>query len=341
MPVSEARRAIERRIEAEGAIPFSAFMDAALYGPGGYYATGSPRIGRRGDFITGSRLGLFARTTHNLLGRLDRCLSTSAQFLEVGFGDGRHLRNLSALGRDHLYAHDRVRRPLPEAVMWIDRLGDLDVRGLVLSYELLDALPVRRVVRRGSDWAELWVDLVDGAFSWLERPLSSAEFVSFLDGIDAVEGQIVDVTDEWVSTYLRVGSALEEGLLVTCDYGFERPQLYDPRVRMHGTLACYRGQTVHRDPFVDIGQQDLTAHVDFTAVREAGEQAGLATVGVFKLADWLVQLGIFEFLGNVDRATRTEAQTLLDPAGMGSEIRVLVQSRGDVTAADLGLESHL
>jgi SAM-dependent MidA family methyltransferase len=114
---------------------------------------------------------------------------------------------------------------------------------------------------------------------------------------------------------------------VTCDYGYERPRLLDARVRRHGTLACYRRQTVHRDPFGDVGSQDLTAHVDLTTLVEAGERAGLTTVALVSQAEWLGACGVFAELAGADRASRLEAARLLDLEGMGTDIKVLVQSR--------------
>jgi SAM-dependent MidA family methyltransferase len=99
-------------------------------------------------------------------------------------------------------------------------------------------------------------------------------------------------------------------------------------VRRTGTLACYRAHTVHRDPFRDVGRQDLTAHVDWTALAEEGEAAGLESVALSPQALWLTALGIFEDLEDADLPTRLAAATLLDPEGMGSDLKVLVQARG-------------
>src|SRR6202035_1269028 len=131
---------------------------------------------------------------------------------------------------------------------------------------------------------------------------------------------------------------LGRGLLVTCDYGFERPRLLDARVRQYGTLACYTRQTVHRNPFVRVGEQDLTAHVDFSALMRAGEEEELATVALTPQALWLTACGLFEELAGADAETRQQAMALLDGEGMGEEIRVLVQARGVDAAEVLDLE---
>ena len=140
-------------------------------------------------------------------------------------------------------------------------------------------------------------------------------------------GQIADLAPGWVPLYAELARRLGRGLLVTCDYGFERERLLDARIRQHGTLACYTRQRVHRNPFVLVGEQDLTAHVDFTALRQAGEAAGLTTVALTRQALWLTACGLFEDLQDAGPEARQQAIALLDGEGMGEEIRVLVQAR--------------
>jgi SAM-dependent MidA family methyltransferase len=223
---------------------------------------------------------------------------------------------------------------VPQGVTAVDDLADLaqsPVRGLVFSYELFDALPVHRLVKGdGHAWRELGVALDDDkGFRWQELAADRTDLSELLgEQAAAVEsGQIVDLAPGWQPLYRRLAETLECGLLVTCDYGFERHRLLDSRVRRHGTLACYRRQRVHRNPFVDVGSQDLTAHIDFTALVAQGEAAGLETVGLVSQAEWLGACGVFSDLGMADPATRLEAAQLMNLDGMGSEIRVLVQAR--------------
>src|SRR5690606_8879211 len=126
----------------------------------------------------------------------------------------------------------------------------------------------------------------------------------------------------------RLARAQQCGLLVTVDYGYESAELLDLRARPYGTLACYHRHRVHRDAFVHIGDQDITAHIDFGALREAGEAAGLVTVGWMRLAEWLTRLGIFDLLDAVPPGSHPEARQLLDLEGLGHDQRVLVQARG-------------
>ncbi len=318
-------------------MPFQAFMDEALYGEGGYYSSGEPRIGREGDYVTGSSLSpLFGRATARLLEGLDAALGGPAALLEAGCGSGAHLAAVAAAtssGR-RLVGWDRVERSLPagaEGVADLAAIPRRSVVGLVMSYELFDALPVHRFVR-GADGGlgELWVELdPEGHFAWREGPLSHGHLPARvrLDASDLEVGQIADLAPDWIALYKQLARRLGRGLLVTCDYGYERRRLLDPRVRRQGTLACYRAQRVHRDPFLDVGRQDLTAHVDFTALVEAGESEGLETVAFTRQALWLAACGLFEELAEAELPTRLEAAALLDPEGMGHDLRVLVQAR--------------
>lgn len=354
MPTAPEKRPLGQRLRARlaeaGPLPFADFMEEALYGEGGYYRRSELAIGEGGDYVTGSTLSpLFGRATARLLGRLDAALGRPAALLEAGFGDGRHLAAVAAaLGGEaeerRLLAWDRVGRPAPPGVEVVGRLAAVaegEVTGLVFSYELFDALPVHRLLgRRDGSLGELWVGLDGGGgFAWREGELSRPELPSLLGGVALAPGQVADLAPGWVPLYGELARRLGRGLLVTCDYGFERDRLLDPRIRRHGTLACYRRQRVHRNPFAFVGDQDLTAHVDFTALREAGEAAGLATVAFTRQALWLTACGVFDDLAGADLATRHEAMALLDGEGMGEEIRVLVQARGfdPATVFDLAL----
>ena len=327
-------------IEDEGPITFARFMEEALYGEGGYYARENLNIGVEGDFITGSSYSaLFARATARLLRRMDAALGHPAGFLEVGYGDGSHLRGLAEslepTVERRLLGWDRVQRSLPSPIETLESLEEVGVghlEGVVFSYELFDALPIHRLIgRKGAQVGELWVGLQpDGSFAWREDEISERALSSLVGGsVESLEpGQIADLSPRWRPLYGQMAEKLGRGLLVTCDYGFPRRQLLDLRVRPHGTLACHRRQRVHRDPLVDVGEQDLTAHVDFTALMEEGEKHGLETVALTRQAAWLTSCGIFEGLADADQVERLEAMTLLDPEGMGEEIRVLVQARG-------------
>lgn len=342
---------LKDRIGDHGRISFADFMAEALYGEGGYYRREETPIGPGGDFVTGSSLSpLFGRATAQLVSRLDEVLGRPVDILEVGYGSGDHLRHLLAdLPADRerrIMALDRVARPVPEDVELLTDLSVLPeggIEGLIFSYELFDALPVHRLVgTEDGGLRELWVALDQrGEFRYEEGELSNPELQDCLgkgpSGL--APGQIADVSPQWGPLYRDLAGLLSRGLLVTCDYGFDRHRLLDRRVRLHGTLACYRRQRVHRDALSWVGEQDLTAHVDFTTLVEAGQDGGLETVAFTRQARWLLACGLFDQLQQADQATRLQAMDLLAADGMGEEIRVLVQSRG--LAADAVFDPEL
>jgi len=343
MMIGPAQR-LRERIRREGPISFADFMEEALYGEDGYYTREKLPIGEDGDFVTGSSHSpLFGRTTAELLLRLDRELGKPADYLEVGYGGGDHLRAAmeasegSNTGRRWL-ACDRVERPVLASVEASGEVGvevsrlvtswpKRSINGLIFSYELFDALPVHRLIQAESELRELGVDLdSEGEFRWLEMPLSDPDLGNLVS-TDLEPRQIADVAD-WGASYLELACRLGNGLIVTFDYGYTRERLFDARVRKNGTLACYRSQRVHRNALSEPGSQDLTSHIDFTALIEAGESAGLETVVLTRQAAWFAALGILDGMAGRPAPERVEAMTLLDLDGMGADIRVLVQARG-------------
>ena len=335
------------RIRTAGPIPFAVFMDEALYGEGGYYRRDDLPIGEEGDFVTGSSFSpLFGRATARLLRRLDAVLGGPADFLEAGAGTGAHLANVAATLLDReteapgrrLLGWDRIIRPLPEGVARIADLAEIPaggITGMIFSYELFDALPVHRLIGRADPaggLGEVWVDLDDaGAFTWREGELSDPALADLLGGATLQPGQVADLAPGWRPLYAELARRLDRGLLVTCDYGYPRDRLLDARVRQHGTLAAYTRHRVHRNPFVKIAEQDLTAHVDLTALIETGEAEGLTTLALTRQSFWLAACGLFADLQDAPLEQRRAAIALLDGEGMGEDIRVLVQARGITT----------
>lgn len=338
--MSSPAERVKKRIAARGAIPFAEVMAEALYGEEGYYRGEEPPIGPQGDFVTGSSLSpLFARATARLVRRLDEALGRPVDILEVGYGAGIHLRHLAAaLGDDRqrrIVAVDRVARPLPDGIEVMTRVEGLPegcIEGLIFSYELFDALPVHRLVARADGTlGELWVEEgASGELQYVDRDLSTPDLGQLVGDqtLELVPGQIADIAPGWGPLYAQMARRLGRGLLVTCDYGFERQRLLDRRMRHHGTLACYRQQRVHRDALRSIGEQDMTAHVDFTTLIETGRAVGLSTIAFTRQARWLTACGLFDDLQDAEPATRLAAMDLLGADGMGEEIRVLVQATG-------------
>jgi SAM-dependent MidA family methyltransferase len=185
------------------------------------------------------------------------------------------------------------------------------------------------------------VTIKEWRLEWCEMPPPPALDAYFARlGVELRVGQFADVTEEWGNAYREICDRLGRGLVVTFDYGFPSKQLFDPRIRMYGTAAAYRGHEVHRDLFADPGRQDLTAHVNFDDLERAGAESGFSTLVFTRQARFLLSIGItdhplFAPLEERDLVTalqtqvaRENARRLVLPDGIGDEIRVLVQGKG-------------
>jgi SAM-dependent MidA family methyltransferase len=353
---------IRAEILARGPMTFARFMELALYDPdGGYYRGPVARPGREGDFLT-------APETHPIFGwalaaQLDQLWDAMARpprfvVREHGAGAGAlALAVLDGLARSGSALLDRIvwqpveiepqraasfRRALTEAGRG-DRLEpatDTPVVGVVLANEVLDALPVHRVVVRDGELREVLVGVGrDGGFADVEeQPTTGAIRLRLAgEGIELAEGQRAEVSlgiDDWVA---RAARSLERGLLLLVDYGYPATELYDPDRRRDGTLRAYVRHVVHDDPYRHIGRQDLTAHVDVSAVTGAAVAAGLRVLGVTTQAEFLAALGAGELLRGLQDEPATTLQgyldaraalgRMLDPAAMG-RFRVMAFGRG-------------
>jgi SAM-dependent MidA family methyltransferase len=370
-PVLAAR--IRDEIRRDGPMTFARFMDLALYDPdGGYYRSDDARPGRGGDFLTAPELHpifgeMLARAVIQAWDRLGR----PDPFVVVEYGAGEGALAVSLLGavRDAAVAaairyrpvevDDRRLRAIRDRLSTAglaDRLegtpADAPFDGVVLANEVLDALPVHRVRRVGSELRELAVDVgPDGGFAEVDIPPTTPALTERLavEGVELVDGQTAEIClalDDWIAA---AGDSLRRGLLLLIDYGAAAGELYDPVRRQDGTLRAYVRHQVHDDPYRFVGRQDLTAHVDLTAVERAAAAAGLTTVGITTQAEALMGLGIEERLREIqaDPATTFEDYTqlrsallrLLDPAAMG-RFRVLVFGRDWPDVGELDLLSY-
>ena len=349
---------LREEIERDGPITFARFMERALYEPGlGYYRRPRPGPGRGGDFLT-------APETHPIFGhalsrlvtdvweRLDRPFPFVLR--EHGAGEGAlAIAILDGLAETPELLEAIVVEPVelePARLEAFDtRLdaaghgarhrpaGTAAITGLALANEVLDALPVHRLVQRGADLREVLVGWRDGGFVDVEAPPSSPRLEERLsrEQIALVDGQRAEVClaiHDWVAT---AAAQLRRGVLLVIDYGHPAAELYGPR-RRAGSLAAYVNHRVHDDPLVNVGRQDLTAHVDVSAVQDAAVAAGLVALGATSQAELLAGLGIEELLQRAqsDPATTMESYVtlraglmrLLDPAATGA-FRVLAFGR--------------
>ena len=308
---------IRQRIKQQGgAIPFHAFMQLALYAPGlGYYSAGSRKLGAEGDFITAPETSpLFARCLARALAPVLASLS-QRQVLEVGAGSGVMaagiLQELVALNSapdrysilelsaDLKQRQAATLKPFTKQVSWQDSLPE-NFSGIVLANELLDAMPVHRVVWQQGELLECYVASEPDRFVWQAGPLSDPRLQPRFETIirqlgDLPDGYVTEINlaaEDWIKT---LGTQLQQGMLLLIDYGFARHEFYHPQ-RSQGTLMCHYRHRAHDDPLILVGLQDITAHVDFTAMADSALEAGLQVAGYTTQAHFLLGSGLTELV---------------------------------------------
>jgi SAM-dependent MidA family methyltransferase len=344
---------------------FARFMELVLYHPQfGYYVRPmenpeSERIGWSGDFYTSSDVHPFlAQALAKQAKQIDEVLGHPAPFTVVEMGPGKGF-----LARDFLAAcrsygksfNERLRYVLIERsptmralqqealapymdriglVAWLGSLDELpagSVDGLFLSNELVDAFPVHRVTMFQGKLQELYVRWNGEAFEECEGTLSTPLLAEHLRRLDLTleDGSRAEINLEAVRWMEHVARVMARGIVVTIDYGHTAEDLYGPS-RRQGTLVCYYHQTASDDPYSRVGEQDMTAHVDFTSLATIGEANGLGLTGFTNQMSFLIALGIEEMLENLasDSAEFAGAVHLLRPDGMGRTFKVLIQHKG-------------
>jgi len=351
-------------IDAEGgAIPFVRFMELALYAPGlGYYSAGAHKLGAEGDFVTAPEIApLFSRTLGRAILPLLEALP-GADLLEVGAGSGRMaadlLAELEALGRRPRYAilersaelRQRQQAALAafaERVTWLDDLPAA-FTGIVLANELLDAMPVHRLLREGGEWHEAWVAREADRFVWRRGPLTDPRLGERMAAIEAAVGALPEpyltevnlAAEDWIAT---LGERLARGAVLLVDYGHPRRAYYHPQ-RAMGTLGCHYRHHHHDDPFRFPGLQDITAHVDFTAIADAALGAGLKVAGFTTQAHFLLGSGLPDLAGfsedpRKQLETANQIRRLTLPQEMGETFKVmLLTKRLDVRLPGFALQ---
>ncbi len=377
-PVSAAanartrRCALEARVRSEiaaagGAIDFARFMELALYAPGlGYYVADESQLGAAGDFVTAPELGsLYGRCLARQCAEVLEIVGGGG-ILEVGAGSGALaadiLGELAQLGcvpqsydileispflrrrqRDTLA---RRVRPQLERVRWLEGLPDAGFRGVVIASELLDAMPVARfqIAEQGVVGARVVDD--GGTLGWGQGAVDAA-LRERIEALGLPSGYVSEVNvhaEAWVGTLAGV---VEAGLLLIVDYGFPMHEFYHPQ-RDRGTLMCHYRHRAHDDPLINVGLQDITAHVNFSAIAAAGACAGLEVLGYTQQAPFLMSLGLIEALEAVpatDAAAHAriaqEAKRLTLPSQMGELFKVLALGRGlAAPLAGFALQDH-
>jgi SAM-dependent MidA family methyltransferase len=342
-----ASRALLERIGAELAaagnwISFARYMELVLHEPGlGYYAGGARKIGAGADFVTAPELSpLFGRALARQVAAL---LEPGEAVLEFGAGTGALADSmLDELAVPYFILEtsaelrERQQRRLGARAQWLDRLPQ-KFRGVMLANEVVDAMPVHALAWTRRGVLERGVCAEEGQLAWSDRPATGLV-------LDAAEDLEIDIPPSgryeselalFARAWMRsLGRFLERGAILVIDYGFPAREFFHPQ-RSMGTLACHYRQRVHGDPFYLPGLQDVTAHVDFSALARAAREGGLEVLGYANQARFLVNCGITDVLAAENPAdvkrylpAAAAVQKLLSPAEMGELFKVLAVGKG-------------
>jgi SAM-dependent MidA family methyltransferase len=351
---------------AAGAVPFCRFMELALYHPRlGYYTSARAKVGKEGDFYTSATVHpVFAETLADVaLEMWEKTGMTEPVLVEAGGGTGslvRHIAERIRTAAPRWYSRMRLvlveaspyHRELQQQALadcscpktWYATIEEAAaaerVEGVLLSNEWLDAFPVHILEKRADGWHEVGVtwDEESGSLKEVLLPALSEAVADYLAEAEPhVEaGSRIEVNLGMKAAITAVARLLKRGYVITIDYGDEEEQLYHPS-RKRGTLMCYRRHQAHDNPYIYVGEQDMTAHVNFSALRRWGEAVGLLRVAYMRQDQFLLRSGILTkltehqdrdpFTSEAMRRNRAIRQ-LISPEGMGGVFRVLVQAKG-------------
>ncbi len=366
----ELIRIIKERAQTEGSLSFRDFMDMALYYPElGYYTSDKSKIGGYGDFFTASELDpafgeLLARQIAEIYYKLN---SKNFKIVEIGAGKGYLAYDiLTALKEKYPEVYENVEYVLIEKspyhikvqkevlkefdnVKWVQDIIDFEdesIEGVILSNELFDAFPVHMIRKKNGKIYEIHIKVKDDdTVEEIEVP-ASKEILDYLNElrIDIPEGMTTEVNLDAADYIQKIGKKLKKGYVITIDYGFPSKELYKP-YRMKGTLICYHKHKYSENFYENVGLQDITSHVNFSALKHYGEKAGLKTLGFTDQAHFLINLGLMDIFSQLqengdyqsyERINRLK--TLILPKGMGEKFKVLVQYKNVENPDIKGLE---
>ncbi len=341
---------IREEIRGRGPIPFSRYMEMALYQPGlGYYSAGLHKLGAAGDFVTSPELGsLFAGCLARQIEEISQCLG-EYDILEIGAGSG-HLAadilqlldkgllpgrymildrsaDLRQVQREHLSS---VAPGLLDRVEWLDHPPDRPWRGVLLANEVIDALVIERFQVANSGLKQLCVGEQDGGFAWVDRP-APGEMVNSFEalGVDFPANYRSELSLQLFPWLKAMTASMQQGLALFIDYGYPRREYY-LQERNDGTLICHYRHRAHDDVFLWPGLQDITAFVDFTLLAEAADQCGLQVEGYTSQAMFLLGCGLDQVLAaqtavsaDGGMALNTQTRQLTLPGMMGERFQVM------------------
>lgn len=333
-----------------GRISFAEYMQHVLYAPRlGYYNAGTHKFGKEGDFITAPEMGsLFARTIAIQIVEILQTLHNPYIF-EIGAGSGRLACDLlSALDAKNCLPEkylileispdlrfrqqELVMQQCPQymhLVHWLDTLPQEPISGVIIANEVIDAMPVTKFLYADNTLQEYFVTCTDNEFSYVLQSPSPELQAAFINAkikdyiIQPYSSEINPWLQPWLSS---ISNCLHTGAILLCDYGFNRVQYYHPQ-RNQGTLICHHKHKTITNPFLNIGLQDITAHVDFTHVAEVASVNNLHIAGYTNLACFLINCGIHNLLTDPNIYEAQELNVLTSYAEMGELFKVMLLSK--------------
>ena len=355
---------IADRIRAKGRITFAEYMAACLYEPGlGYYTSPGRKVGTAGDFYTSITVhASFGRVIAREIAAMWQSMGCPEEFtvVEAGAGHGRLACDvMDFLAEQRPACYDATRLVLVEQepslaeaqaallaahrekLSWLtpQELPDFRFSGVLYSNELQDAMPVHRVLMTPQGLKEIYVTLDGDQFQDYADTPSTPELEAYLQryGIPLHPGQEAEVSLAGLNWFNQAATSLQQGFILTVDYGWAKAELYAPQ-RNLGTLLCYYKHTVEDNPYHRLGQQDITTHINFSALIERGEELGIKTLWFGEQSRFLMAAGIIEELEAIEasdlsekdklKARLTIKRLIMPEGGMGNTFRVLVQSKG-------------
>ncbi|QAZ40060.1 hypothetical protein C1M51_11870 [Methylibium sp. Pch-M] len=331
---------------AGGWLGFERYMELALYAPGlGYYVRGDRQFGLMpgsgSDFVTAPELSpLFGHALARQLGQALDATGTR-EVWEFGAGSGALATQLlEALGdridryvivdlsgalrdRQRAAIAERVAPPHAAKAVWLDRLPER-IDGVLVGNEVLDAMPVALLHFDGRQWLERGVVFSDGRFMYADRPTSLRPPLA----ADRAPGTTVELQRQGEAFIRTLAATLRRGAAFFIDYGFPEAEFHHPQ-RIGGTLMCHHAHQADGDPLSDVGDKDITAHVDFTGIALAGQDAGLAVLGYTTQARFLMNCGLLDDLQSADLRAIAAAQKLLTEHEMGELFKVIGFAAGE------------
>jgi len=353
---------IQKSLRRHGSLTFAQYMEKALYTPGlGYYANGLPKIGQSGDFVTAPEVSaIFSRCLARQAMQVLQTLP-EANILEFGAGQGTMAKDIllelneQQQALEHYYivelsADLRARQQamlqasLPEAlfekVIWLDQLPKKPICAVVLANEVLDAMPLERIRIEPDQALQGYVRFDDSKnqFAWNYQKITTKPLQQFANQLIEHIGKVSDLGYETelnlnITPWLKsINDFLKQGVILLIDYGYSRQEYYQP-ARVMGTLRCHYQHRAHSNPFFYPGLQDITAHVDFTAVAESAYDAGLKVTGYTTQAHFLMGSGLLEMSGGSDLPITEQLKiaqqikTLTLPNEMGETFKVIALSK--------------